>query len=341
MAIIPQAHLFDWQDLDAASDLDRFRLVLLALPDEPLVRFLERRRGHGRDDYPVRPTWNAVIAGIVFQHVSSASLLRELSRNAELRQLCGFDPALGEAAVPTQDAFGRFLALLIEYRDHLTIMFHQLVDELHQVLPDLGAKTAIDSTAIPSHGKPVGDDDKRTLWKGADKTRPLYPNRVDSFVYDEDGHVYCLCPTTTEQRELAFCGFESERGTLKYRCPAAACGLSCAGRAECQRRAPLGVGDYGRVIRVPLELDRRIFTPIARTTAKWDKTYDRRTAVERVNARLDRVLGFELHFIRGADKMQTRITLALIVMLAMALGRIRVGQADQMRSLVAPVRRAA
>ncbi|MCP4664634.1 MAG: transposase [bacterium] len=98
MAIIPQSHLFHWQDLDAASDLDRFRLVLLALPDEPLVRSLERRRGHGRDDYPIRPTWNAMIAGIVFQHVSSASLLRELRRNAELRQLCGFAPALGEAA---------------------------------------------------------------------------------------------------------------------------------------------------------------------------------------------------------------------------------------------------
>lgn len=37
MALIPQRHLFDWADIDAASDLDRFRLVLLVLPDEPLV----------------------------------------------------------------------------------------------------------------------------------------------------------------------------------------------------------------------------------------------------------------------------------------------------------------
>ena len=53
------------------------------------------------------------------------------------------------------------------------------------------------------------------------------------------------------------------------------------------------------MVRVPLELDRRIFTPIARTTAKWKRTYDRRTAaVERVNARLDRVFGFELRYLR-------------------------------------------
>ena len=93
------------------------------------------------------------------------------------------------------------------------------------------------------------------------------------------------------------------------------------------------------MLRVPLELDRRIFTPIGRHTAKWEKAYDRRTAVERVNSRIDRVLGFEEHFIRGQAKMETRVTLALIVMLAMALGRIRANQAELMRSLTAPVRR--
>ena len=35
--------------------------------------------------------WNAVIAGVVFQHPSAAALLRELRRNGELRQLCGFN----------------------------------------------------------------------------------------------------------------------------------------------------------------------------------------------------------------------------------------------------------
>ncbi|MFO8073530.1 MAG: PIN domain-containing protein [Polyangia bacterium] len=59
----------------------RFGLVLDALPDERLASFLERRRGRGRDDYPVRPMWNAVLAGVVSQHQSAASLVRELHRN--------------------------------------------------------------------------------------------------------------------------------------------------------------------------------------------------------------------------------------------------------------------
>jgi len=95
------------------------------------------------------------------------------------------------------------------------------------------------------------------------------------------------------------------------------------------------------VIRVPLETDRRIFTPIARHTAKWSKAYARRTSVERVNSRLDCVLGFEQHTIRGLKKMKTRVTLALIVMLAMALGRIEADQAELMRSMTAPARKAA
>lgn len=36
--------------------------------------------------------WNAVIAGIVFQHKSIESLIRELLRNPKLFTICGFNP---------------------------------------------------------------------------------------------------------------------------------------------------------------------------------------------------------------------------------------------------------
>jgi hypothetical protein len=190
--------------------------------------------------------------------------------------------------------------------------------------------------------KPVID--KRKLWQEnhSDQqasTRSLHADRADPFVYDEQGQVYCICPRTGEQRELYFCGYEAGRRTLKYRCPAAAYGFECKGRSNCEAKTK--VGNFGRVVRVPLALDRRIFTPIARHTAKWKKAYARRTSVERVNSRLDCVLGFEQHTIRGLKKMTTRVTLALIVLLAMALGRVMVDQAELMRSLTAPVKRAA
>lgn len=467
MAILKEQFLFNWNQLDAASDLDRFILVRDNLPDEALITFLEKQRGRGRNDYPIRPMWNALIAGIVFQHKSAASMLRELGRNAELRQACGFNPfpqtklvavdgntvEINAAQVPTDDAFGRFLALIIEQQETLEEMTRDLVDALATHLPGLGQKLAVDSKAIPSAGKPVNDEDKketpdgrrdldadwgkktykgvrkdgsnwekavswfgyklhllvdseyelplafevteasasdavnllplveqmaqkhpqlseeknrelsadkgydskennqslhedhgitpvidkRTMWR-EEKTKALFADRFDYFIYDEHGSVFCIDPQTSEQRALYFSGFEKDRGTLKYRCPAAAYGFECKGRCECE--AGRNIGDYGRVIRVPLETDPRIFTPIARHTPKWEKAYNLRTSVERVNSRIDRVFGFEKHFIRGKAKMKTQVTLALIVMLAMALGRIRIDQAESMRSLTAPVKRA-
>ena len=81
--------------------------------------------------------------------------------------------------------------------------------------------------------------------------------------------------------------------------------------------------------------------PIARSSQKWEKAYRLRTAVERGNSRLDHLLGFEHHTIGGMAKMKMRMGVALVMMLATALGRIRAGRADKMRSMTAPVRLAA
>ena len=67
---------------------------------------------------------------------------------------------------------------------------------------------------------------------------------------------------------------------------------------------------------------------------KWEREYKKRTAVERVNSRLDVSFGFEKHFIRGQKKMEVRVGLALCVMLAMAVGRIKEEHQELMRSLV-------
>jgi len=62
--------------------------------------------------------------------------------------------------------------------------------------------------------------------------------------------------------------------------------------------------------------------------------YAKRSAVERVHGRLDVSFGLERHFVRGLAKMRVKVGLALVVMLAMALGRVRENQAGSLRSLV-------
>ena len=94
---------------------------------------------------------------------------------------------------------------------------------------------------------------------------------------------------------------------------------------------------FKKSIRIPLKEDHRIFTPVARSSHKWETLYDKRTSVERVNSRIDVSFGFERHYIRGLSKMRLRCGLALSVMLAIAVGRLRQNRLELMRSLVKAV----
>ncbi len=65
--------------------------------------------------------------------------------------------------------------------------------------------------------------------------------------------------------------------------------------------------------------------------------YAKHSSVERVNSRIDHVLGFENHTIRELQKMRTRMGLALVVMLSMAVGHLQAGRREQMRSFVGAI----
>ena len=160
MASILQTELFSWDQVETSSDLDRLRITLESMPDEPLMRALEAARKGRRDDYPIRPVWNSIIAGIVFEHKSIESLRRELRRNGELRQACGFDLFLGEGAVPLASVYSRFIKKLFRHQKQIDAMFDELVEALCTVLPGFGKRMAIDSKAIDSHGRPSKNEEQ-------------------------------------------------------------------------------------------------------------------------------------------------------------------------------------
>lgn len=150
MAIIPQKQLFKWDEIEELGDLERLKLVLDYLPDEELMRVLEKKRGKGRNDYPVRAIWNSIIAGVVFQHINTESLRRELMRNGQLRQICGFDITLGVKGVPSSSAYTRFLKNLMKHQKEVNKMFDNLVKMLCEELPDFGEVLAIDGSESKS-----------------------------------------------------------------------------------------------------------------------------------------------------------------------------------------------
>ena len=83
---------------------------------------LEEKRGKGRDDYPVRAVWNSILAGVVFSHETIESVRREMQRNGQLRDMCGFDPLLGPRSVPPSYVYSRFLYTLINHQHLITQM---------------------------------------------------------------------------------------------------------------------------------------------------------------------------------------------------------------------------
>lgn len=159
MAIIAQKELFSWNQVDASSDLDRLKMVLNVISDEPLMRVLEKKRDGRRDDYPIRAVWNSVLAGVVFQHKSVESLRRELLRNGELRELCGFSVLKGEGAVPPAWVYTRFLKSVFDHQEEVDGMFDRLVERLRKILPGFGKRLGIDSKGVESHA--VGKEDPR------------------------------------------------------------------------------------------------------------------------------------------------------------------------------------
>lgn len=436
MAIIPQKQLFSWKEIENIGDLQRFSLLIKYLPDETLMGKLESLRSKGRDDYPVRAIWNSILAGVVYQHQSIESLRRELMRNAQLRQLCGFDLLRDIKAVPSSNAYTNFLKLLVRHCDLVDTMFYNLVEELGKLLPSFGKTLAIDSKAVSSRsrreskrkhidfrGEADADRGVKTykgkrkdgsMWEsvknwfgfklhlivdadyelpvdykvtkasasdisvGREMVKDLASNRPEvlenadfllgdkgyddtklittlwnehdikavidirnqwkvdgerlvhgqsNVCHDYKGTVSCFCPVEWVKRPMAFGGFEKDRNTLKYRCPAKHYGLECKGINRCC------ISDN---IRIDINGNPRIFTPLARSSYKWKDVYKKRSSVERVNSRLDESFGFEKHFIRGIKKMELRCGLALIVMLGMAYGRVKEKQLDKLRSLVQP-----
>ena len=130
---------------------------LNGLDDEALMVKLEKKRKNGRNDYPVRVMWNLIIAMKVFQHRSIESFRKELSRNKQLREICGLtDDILRKHLVPTSGAFIRFIKLLKSEQEEVDKLFTSLVEKLYEELPGFGELLAGDGKYIDSYSKNPG-----------------------------------------------------------------------------------------------------------------------------------------------------------------------------------------
>jgi hypothetical protein len=104
-----QRTLWDELERELPPELKQVRAFLDALEMEDLIRDLEKARGNGRDDYPVRPMLSLVLVQPYLRHARFSQLLGELRRNGDLARLLGFE-AVGpnQYKVPSQSVLSRF-----------------------------------------------------------------------------------------------------------------------------------------------------------------------------------------------------------------------------------------
>jgi Transposase DDE domain len=155
----------------------------------------------------------------------------------------------------------------------------------------------------------------RSLWE-TEKER-LLPGHdgTSNIVYDEEGTVYCYDKVSPEpvRHKMAYIGYEPDRETLKYRCPAKHEGWDCPMSKVCNAGK-----SYGKTARVSREIDPRRFPALPRATKKFERMYKGRTAVERVNARLKVFWGVDDGNLTGSRRFVAQVGVVLAVHAAFA-----------------------
>lgn len=105
-------------------------------------------------------------------------------------------------------------------------------------------------------------------------------------------------------------------GNCEYRCSVAVYVFACQGRKVREDAGDCQTSGDGRIVRVPLDTDLRIFTPTLRRSLAWQTALSRAlgTGEDQHPALYDRHFEFEHQHIRGLERMKTCVTLAHAVL---------------------------
>ena len=178
-------------------------------------------------------------------------------------------------------------------------------DNVKEAYRDLNVAVIVPTRDVPENLDKLPPEDRElSLQTGGNVVRDKYT-----------GEIACYEKSVGSEpirREMKYAGFDKEREVHKFRCPlGAAAATSCKAFASCS--AGLG-GEQGRQVRVDMKTDYRRFAPVYPRSKKWERLYDGRTAVERVNSYIKEVLRLEAHCLRGLKTINTRVLLAAVTL---------------------------
>ena len=272
----------------------------------------------------------------------------------------------GDNCVPTAGAYSRFIENVIKHLDLLEDMFANLRQKCYAIFPEFGKYLAIDGKAVPSYAQSSGDKKKKDGTNDlrgdsdADWGNHGHFNKLKEKVKVWFGYTIHLIADTQYELPVYFKVTKASESEVRN-AHRMIDEISDNNPKILEKReyftADRGYDD-GKLIEkledngsshvidirncwhtlpettIPLKTGRRIFTSVPRDSMKWEKLYDMRSAIERVNSRLDNMFGFERHTIRGLKKMTFRVTLAYFLMLVFAVAMAETGRPDKIRSFL-------
>ena len=157
MKIIPHISVFDYSEIEILGDLERCKLLIENVPDKKIIDKLLEIRSKGRNDYPVIPVWNSILIMPLLECSTIEQLRRELSRNRDLRKLCGFndyDYFFGKnKLVPPPKAYTNMFKNIKKIEPLLKECFYDLRNFMYDNLKDFGKDVGEDGKIFESKAK--------------------------------------------------------------------------------------------------------------------------------------------------------------------------------------------
>ena len=202
-----------------------------------------------------------------------------------------------------------------------------MFDEVVQKHPNLDVKTVIADAGYDS-----ADNCSYVLYKL--NALPVIKMRLEEGPNAECTTSICRCtelgvPICDEDSKMSYAGRDG--AYLKWRCPAAVECRDC----KCNITENCSTSDYGRVLKVKIADDPRRFPGLSRDSLKWKRLYRKRSACERVNARLKNYLLLDEQHVRGKSKVGVQVAMSILVMLASAISMARLDKLEDVRRIVA------
>ena len=161
----------------------------------------------------------------------------------------------------------------------------------------------------------AGIIETRALWKENPERMLPGDDGNENIVYDEEGTLYCYDKVSDPpvRHKMTYFGYEKDRDTLKYRCPARHNGWTCPSDDRCNRGKT-----YGKTKRVACEIEPRRFCRVPRGTKKFQRLYKGRTAVERVNSRLKVFWGMDDGNVTGNQRFAAKFATVMLTHITFA-----------------------